>query len=367
MPELRQILIQDFRNIAFQQLEFSPNANCISGANGEGKTNLLDAIWTLSMAKSSLARNDKFNIRYGATSFSLLGHYSLEGGIHTKIAMQLGNSSDKLLKRDDKAYDKLSEHIGLIPIVLVSPEDSSMIYDGGEQRRRFINSLLSQTDHEYLLDLQQYNRLIAMRNKLLKKANPDLSLLETLDLQIEGPATRVSSKRSALCDQIAPIIARYYGEISAGKELASIQYRSDLQKCSSSELLKERLERDKALGYTSAGIHRDDFVFLMDEHPIYRAGSQGQQKTFLLALKFAQHELMHKVYGFPPIMLLDDLFDKLDPSRIEKLLALVADRDFGQIFLSDPDPVRTRSIVDAITDDRRYIQAKGGTFTVLND
>lgn len=367
MPELKKILIQDFRNIAFQELDFSPNANCISGGNGEGKTNLLDAIWTLSMTKSAFASNDKYNIRYDCNSFSLLGHYQLQDGSNTRIALRLSPSGEKQLKRDDKAYGKLSEHIGLLPIVMVSPDDSSMICDGGEQRRRFVNSVLSQTDHQYLLDMQQYRRILAQRNTILKQPHPDPALLDTFDAQLEAPSVRIGTKRAEFCEQLAPLVARFYKEISAGKEEAGIEYRSDLRQFTPYELLQQRRERDLALGYTSAGVHRDDFVFLMDGHPIQRAGSQGQQKSYLVALKFAQHELMRIGYGFPPIMLLDDLFDKLDPSRVNNLLGMVADRDFGQIFLSDPDPKRTRTIVDAITDDRSYIEAKGGAFTIQDE
>lgn len=367
MPELKKIIIQNFRNIALQELEFSPNVNCISGGNGEGKTNLLDAICYLSMTKSAFAIPDRYNIRYGSASFALSGLYTMSSGQSTKITMQYSPSEGKQLRADDKPYSKLSEHIGLLPIVMVSPADAAMVSESGDERRRLLNSVLSQMDRQYLSSLQQYNRVLAQRNRLLKDGEPDHSLLDTFDEQLSALAAPICAKRASFCESLVPTLSRYYSEISSGREEVDIVYQSDSLDGSLLSKLQERRQRDRLLHFTSAGPQRDDFVFKMDGEPIKRCGSQGQQKSFLVALKFAQHELMRQSYGFPPIMLLDDLFDKLDPKRIERLLSMVTKRDFGQIFITDPDKQRTRAVVDSLTQERSYLVASDGTFSTDND
>ena len=363
MATLQKIVIQDFRNIRLQELSFSPNINCISGGNGEGKTNLLDAIWYLSMTKSAFSASDRFNFRYGTSAFALSGTYAMPGGTSARFSIRVADGGQKTVRRDDKPYERISAHIGVLPIVMVSPADIAMVSESGDERRKFVNAVLSQMEQSYLSDAQQYNRTLLQRNKLLKAGVTDEDLLSAFDERLAALAQPIFERRSAFCERMVPMVQQYYAEISGGREQVGIEYRSDLQKGDLRELLRSRRERDQVFRFTTAGVQRDDFLFTMDGHPIRRCGSQGQQKSFLVALKFAQYEVMKEGYGYPPIMLLDDLFDKLDMNRVGNLLRVVADKEFGQIFLSDSNKVRTESIVDKLTADRSYFETAGGVFT----
>ena len=362
MPVLEKIVISDFRNIELQELEFSPNINCISGNNGEGKTNLLDAIHYLSMTKSAFATSDKFSFRHGTEEFSLLGTYKMENGLNSRFALKMNAKGEKKVRRDDKPYGRVSEHIGVLPIVMVSPSDISMVSESGEERRRFVNAVLSQMDAEYMSALQQYNRLLQQRNKMLKELNPDQTLLEVIDMRMAALAQPIHQKRRDFIESLKPIVSEYYATLSGGSEKVDIEYESDLFKGPLDALLSSAFEKDKILKYTSAGIQRDDFMFTMNGWPLRRHGSQGQQKSFLVSLKFAQYEIMKKNYGFAPLLLLDDVFDKLDMGRISNLLQMVSGSDFGQIFITDSNKVRMSGIVDALTQDRSYFETVSGTF-----
>lgn len=365
MPVLEKIVISDFRNIQLQELEFSPNVNCISGNNGEGKTNLLDAIYYLSMTKSAFATSEKFNFRYGTDEFSVAGTYRMENGLSSRFALKVNSKGEKKIRRDDKPYQKVSEHVGVLPIVMVSPADISMVSDSGEERRRFVNAVLSQMDHEYMSSLQQYNRLLMQRNRMLKEMDPDRSLLEVIDMRMGALAEPIFQKRKKFIEDLKPIVSEYYRYVSGGSELVDIEYESELSKAGLEQILSASFERDKALRYTSSGLQRDDFIFTMNGHPIRRYGSQGQQKSFLVSLKFAQYEIMKKNYGFAPVLLLDDVFDKLDMNRISNLLQMVASNDFGQIFITDSNKVRMSGIVDRLTQDRAYFETVSGTFSSI--
>ena len=362
MPVLEKIIISDFRNIELQELEFSPNINCISGNNGEGKTNLLDAIHYLSMTKSAFNTSDKFSLRHGTEEFSLSGIYRMENGLASRFALKMNFKGEKKVRRDDKPYGKVSEHIGNLPIVMVSPSDISMVSDSGDERRRFVNAVLSQMDSEYMASLQQYNRLLQQRNKMLKDLNPDRSFLEVIDMRMAALAQPIHEKRCKFIEDLKPIVSEYYKMLSGGSEQVDIIYESDLFKGPLDSLLTSSYEKDKILKYTSVGIQRDDFIFRMDEWPLRRHGSQGQQKSFLVSLKFAQYDIMKKSYGFAPLLLLDDVFDKLDMGRISNLLQMVSGNDFGQIFITDSNKVRMAGIVDALTQDRAYFETVSGTF-----
>ena len=358
MATLQKIVIQDFRNIQLQELSFSPNINCISGGNGEGKTNLLDAIWYLSMTKSAFSSSDRFNFRYGTSALALSGTYDMPGGTTSRFSIRVADGAQKLVKRDDKPYGRIADHIGVLPIVMVSPADIAMVSESGEERRKFVNAVLSQMDRTYLSDVQQYSRYLLQRNKLLKAGVLDEGLLSTFDERLGALAAPIYERRSAFCDSLLPVVQQYYRDISGGREQVGIEYRSDISRGPLEETLRRHRDRDQVFHFTTAGVQRDDFLFTMDGHPIRRCGSQGQQKSFLVALKFAQYEVMKAACGCPPMMLLDDLFDKLDMSRVGNLLRLVADKDFGQIFLSDSNKVRTQSIVDSLTADRSYFEAE---------
>ena len=365
MPSLKKIVVQNFRNIQLQELEFSPNVNCISGNNGEGKTNLLDAIYYLSMTKSAFNTSDRYNFRYGQDTFSLSGLYSMPGGIDSRFSIKVDAGGEKVLKRDDKQYPKISDHIGELPVVMVSPQDISLVSESGDERRRFVNSVISQMDREYMAALQQYNRLLMQRNRLLKDGTASEDLLEAFDVRMSSLAQPVFKGRRRFIQDLTGVVRDYYAFISEGREQVGIEYRSDLQDGTLESILKDRRDRDYAMRFTTAGIQRDDFLFSLDGYPIRKCGSQGQQKSFLVALKFAQYEVMKRNYGFTPMLLLDDLFDKLDMGRIANLLKMVAGQEFGQIFLSDSNKVRMSGIVDEITRDRAYFEAEGGSFTVL--
>ncbi len=364
MAILEKAVVQNYRNISLAELEFSSNINCISGGNGEGKTNLLDAIWYLSMTKSAFRVSDKDNFRYGTDSFSLSGTYLMQNSMRTRFSVKVSSAGDKKFKRDDKPYTKISEHIGELPVVMVSPDDVSLVSDSGEDRRRFLNMVLSQMDRAYLSDVQQYNRLLSQRNITLKD-HPDMSLVEVLDERMSEFAGRIYEARSRFIKELSPVVGKYYQALSGGKETVSISYRSDMDKGVLAEVLSSVARRDLALGYTTVGPQRDDIVFSMDDHPIRKCGSQGQQKSFLVSLKFAQYELMKGHFGVPPLLLLDDVFDKLDMDRTANLLSMVAGNDFGQIFITDSNKVRLKGIVDGITEDRAYFETENGNFKFL--
>lgn len=361
MPRLETITIADFRNIEGAQLDFSPNVNCIVGGNGEGKTNLLDAIFYLSMVKSFLGLQDRFNVRHGQPCFSLCGQYALESGLKTRISLRAGGE-EKILRRDEKAYKRFSAHIGLLPIVTVSPADSALVSESAEERRRLADIVLSQMDAEYLRALGQYGRLLQQRNHLLKEPAADYGLLDVLDAQMALHADVIHQARRQFTRQLTPVVADYYTRLSGGKEEVSIRYRSELEQAPLEELLLRGRERDFRMGFTGSGVQRDDFAFEMSGRPIRRCGSQGQQKTFLVALKFAQYELMKRRGGTPPTLLLDDVFDKLDLSRTANLIAMVAREDFGQIFITDCSESRLQPLVDGATADRAYFRTSGGRF-----
>lgn len=362
MPVLEKIVISDFRNIELQELEFSPNINCISGNNGEGKTNLLDAIHYLSMTKSAFAASDRFSFRHGTDEFSISGLYRMENALSSRFSIRM-TKGEKKVKRDDKPYNKVSDHIGVLPIVMVSPADISLVSESGEERRRFVNAVLSQMDREYMVSLQQYNRLLQQRNRMLKDMEPDRSLLEVLDMRMTMLAEPVHQARQRFINDLKPVVNDYYRALSGDSEQVDIAYESDLFKGSLDQMLAASFEKDRILKYTSCGLQRDDLVFTMNGWPIRRHGSQGQQKSFLVSLKFAQYELMKKSYGFAPLLLLDDVFDKLDMGRVSNLLQMVSGEDFGQIFITDSNKVRMSGIVDALTSDRAYFETSGGVFT----
>ena len=364
MPVLQKIVIADFRNIEFQELEFSPQINCIWGNNGEGKTNLLDAIYYLSMTKSAFGIGDSFNCRHGHDGFSIAGTYLMPSSLSSRFSIAVKRGEEKKLRCDDRPYARISEHIGKLPVVMVAPSDISLVSDSGEERRRFINAVISQINPGYLSALQQYNRLLAQRNRLLKDAPAsDASLMEVIDFRMSSLADKIHSGRAEFCGPLTDSVNEYCRRLSGGKEEVTVDYRSDIDKAPLETLLKESRDRDRIMKYTTVGVQRDDFIFGMDGYPIRRCGSQGQQKSFLLALKLAQFDLMRKAFGFAPTLLLDDVFDKLDMLRTGNLLEMVSGDGFGQIFITDSNKVRMTSLADALTSDRAYFETAAGVFT----
>ncbi len=357
---LKKLSATNFKNIKELRLEFSPKINCITGNNGSGKTNMLDAVYYLSVTKSYFAGHDSAVINHEEQAGSLIGEYVRDDSSMEEIALSMNRSGEKHLKRNGKAYNRMSDHIGLVPVVMVSPADSALINESGEERRRFLNTILSQTDREYLRRMQRYNNLLAARNKVLKNGEPAADLLETLGWQMSDAASYIYSKRSEFCKELEPVAAGYYRRISGGKESVGISYRSDLDSASLTDLLEESLDRDRMLRYTSTGIQRDDIVINMEGFSMRRFGSQGQQKSFLLALKLAQFEIMAGKYGRAPLLLLDDIFDKLDMQRVQFLLDLVAGDSFGQIFVTDSNKVRVSHLLEEVKGDNLSFEIESG-------
>ena len=362
MPVLDKIVACNWRNITLQELEFSPNLNCLCGGNGEGKTNLLDAVYYLSMTKSAFGSSDKFNFAHGSQSFELAGTYTMHEGRTSRFGIKATAGEEKKVTHDGKPYARVSEHIGVLPIVMVSPGDSSLVSDSSEERRRFSNAVLSQIDREFLSDMQRYAKLLQTRNVILK-GEADDSIIDTIDTRLAEWGSRIYRKRLDFTKAIEPRVAKFYEMLSGGRETVGIRYRSDMEDGPLYDLLRKNLAKDKMLGFTSCGVQRDDLVFTMDGDPIRKVGSQGQQKSFLISLKFAQYEIMKERYGFAPMLLLDDLFDKLDFDRTRNLLEMVASSDFGQIFITDTDKSRLERIIGGITQESTFYKAEGGVFT----
>ena len=361
MPTLEKITISDYRNIEMQEICFSPNVNCIWGDNGEGKTNLLDAIYYLSMTKSAMSPGDRYNFRHGCSCFAICGQFRMPNGLSKRISVEV-DADGKKIRHDEKICRTL-DHIGQLPVVMVSPSDISLVSESSEERRKFLNGVLSQLDRSYLESLQQYNRLLAQRNRLLKEERIDGALLKVLDERMAACAAPVYKARKEFAARLEDAVGRLYRDISGGTEEVGIAYSSDLDDGTLDEILCRRMDRDLAQHFTTAGIQRDELIFNLDGHPIRRCGSQGQQKSFLVALKFAQYEIMKAAYDFAPTLLLDDIFDKLDRGRISNLLKMVSGQDFGQIFITDCNKTRIMETIDAITAERSYFETHGGCFS----
>lgn len=358
---LKKITISGFKNISGRDVHFSPKLNCITGMNGAGKTNLLDAIYYLSMTKSYFSNLDMHTIAYDVDLCRVSGEYVREDNTTDLISFSLERAAAKQFRRNSKNYSRLSDHIGVIPIVMVSPHDNCLINESGEERRKFINSILSQLDNEYLRRVQNYNQLLAQRNKLLKLDNFSLELLETFSERLSWNASYIFEKREEFVNRLFPIVNRYYKTLSGGKEEIAIEYKSDLKKGNLEELLKKNSDRDRLLKYTSVGIQRDDLLFSMNGHLFRICGSQGQQKSFLISLKLAQFEIMRDMHKRIPLLLLDDLFDKLDMNRVESLLNMVSSNFFGQIFITDSNKVRVQEILSKINGSSASFEVKSGT------
>lgn len=342
---LRKISLLNFKNIGREELVFCPGINCLVGDNGAGKTNVVDAVYYLSMCKSSLQMTDSQSIRHGADFFLCEGHYLTDGGRSETVVCTFSRKGGKVLKRNGKEYDRLSDHVGLIPAVIVSPADSALISDAADERRRYLNAFLSQLDRAYLHAVVRYNAVLAERNRLLK-SSPDETMLSIYDRQLVEHGNRIHARRRELTERLQPIVAEYYRILSSDREEVGLHYKSELNDRPFEEVLLAARQKDLVNEFTTAGIHRDDLLLRIGGYPLRKYGSQGQQKSFLVALKLAQYALVAQEKGEKPILLLDDLFDKLDAGRVEQLIRLVSDDAFGQIFITDCSPTRLRTILD---------------------
>lgn len=356
---LEKLSVLNFKNHAESRLDLNPNVNCFVGNNGSGKTNLLDAIHYLSFTKSFFIKQDSFNILYNQPFMSIEGTFDKDSA-KDLIQCAVKSGSKKVIRKNKKNYNKLSEHIGLYPLVMVSPTDSELLIGGSDVRRKYMDSVISQFDKDYLNSVIHYNKLIAQRNALLKTLKSDYSSLSLYDEQLAPLTQTIFEKRKSFLNRLLPIFLKYYNEISATNEKVSIDYNSQLNDESYLELTKRNFEKDKAVQFSSVGTHKDDLIFNLNDHLIKRAGSQGQQKTYLLALKLAQFDFMQDALGYKPMLLLDDIFDKLDNNRVEHLMSLVHRHHFGQIFVTDTHPERTKQIFNKINADFKLFHIKNG-------
>ena len=342
----RKLEIINFRNIPSASIEFGAGINSLVGDNGAGKTNILDAIHYLSMARSAMAMTDTQAVRRGEEFFVIEGEYERDSGGNEKIICSFDRGG-KRLKRNGKDYERLSEHIGFIPVAMVSPSDAFLVSDAAEERRRYMNAFLSQIDADYLRSLIRYNHLIGERNKLLKSLHYGGSdILEVIDMQLAAEGDAIYRRRTELTRELSPLTEHYYMILSDAGESVSLSYRSELSKAAMAEVLAVSRGRDEAAGFTTSGIHRDDFLFGIGGLPLKKFGSQGQQKSFLVALKLAQYSVLKRNRGERPLLLLDDIFDKLDLTRVERFVRLIASEDFGQAFITDCNKLRINQILE---------------------
>jgi len=349
---LKQISLVNFKNYSEASLSFDPGVNFFTGDNGEGKTNLLDAIHYLSLCKSYFNPIESQNIQHEQDFFMIQGTFDLDGN-EENIYCGLKRNQKKVFKRNKKEYDRLADHIGLLPVVVISPTDTNLITEGSEERRKFIDSIIAQFDRTYLEDLIAYNRVVSQRNALLKlffkTRRFDAASLEIWDAQMIPLARSIHEKRKAFISEFIPIFGKYYRFLSSEKEQVDIRYQSDLGEGDFWNTLKDCLEKDRMMQYSTAGIHKDDLVFTIGGYPVKRFASQGQQKSFLISLKLAQFDFIKEIKKEKPILLLDDIFDKLDDHRVRKLMELVSHHNFGQIFITDTHPERIQSIFKEIS------------------
>ncbi|WP_394750021.1 DNA replication/repair protein RecF [Spongiimicrobium salis] len=348
---LKKLSLINYKNFETQNFEFDTKINCFVGSNGIGKTNILDAVYHLSFGKSYFNPVASQNIKHGTDFFVVDGEFE-KNDRSEKIICSLKRGMKKIIKRNGKVYDKLSDHIGFLPLVIISPADRDLITEGSELRRKFIDGVISQSDKEYLNTLIRYNKILAQRNSLLKyfavNHTFDPNTLAVYNEQLHAYGTEIYTKRAAFLAVFIPIFKEQYAAISGGGEMVSLTYDSKLKEQELLTLLENALDKDRALQYTSVGIHKDDLSFKIADYPIKKFGSQGQQKSFLIALKLAQFNFIKEEAKTTPILLLDDIFDKLDENRVAQIIQLVDDANFGQIFISDTHAERTENIVKTI-------------------
>ena len=360
---LRQLSLVNFKNYADASIDFDSGVNAFVGNNGTGKTNLLDAIHYLSLCKSYFSSIDGQNIKQHSDFFVIQGIFE-QNDREENISCGLKRGQKKMFRRNAKEYDRLADHVGLLPVVMISPTDTSLITEGSEERRKFPDSIISQFDRYYLEQIINYSRALLQRNTYLKQAaqskkfDPEAIVLWNDQLVISG--RQIHAARRKFLEDLLPIFRHYYQFITNGKETVDIRYESQLNNHEFESLLGSSLDRDRLFQHTTTGPHKDDLLFIIENFPVKRYASQGQQKSFLIALKLAQFDYVKKQKGVKPILLLDDIFDKLDDSRVGKLMELVSNDNFGQIFITDTHPERLHSIFQNIGVPIRTFPVKDG-------
>ena len=358
---LEKLTILNYKNIGEVTLDFSPKVNCFIGHNGVGKTNVLDAIHYLSFCRSSISNTDSQVIRHGEEFFMLEGRYATDEGEPEIVYCGMKRGTKKHFKRNGKEYRRLSEHIGLIPIVMVAPADNMIIDGQSEERRRLMDMVISQFDHAYIDHLSRYTKALQQRNSLLRQdEEPDASLLDVLEEQMGYEGECVFAAREAFVNELIPVFQRYYEAISGGCEEVGISYESHCRRGPLCEVIRRDRFKDRAVGYSLHGVHRDDLLFTLGSHQMKREGSQGQNKTFAVALKLAQFDFLKRTASrTTPLLLLDDIFDKLDSDRVERIVEIVSASGFGQIFVTDTNRDHLDKILARSGGDYKIFVVKG--------
>ena len=360
---LNQLSVINFKNYTEAGITLADGVNVFTGDNGAGKTNLLDAVHYLSLCKSYFNPIDSQQIKTGAEFFIITGSFNKNDQLET-VACSVKRNQKKQFKRNKKDYTRLADHIGLFPLVMVSPYDISIIIEGSEERRKFIDNVISQTDNLYLDELINYNKVLTNRNALLKLIGEtgryDPQLMEVLDDQLIESGVYIFEKRKAFMRAFTEIFDTHYAFISENAEMVNLEYDSPLLQEDFAALLKKNLEKDRYLERTSFGVHKDDLLFTIHGMPMKKFGSQGQQKSFLIALKLAQYSFLYQKNGFKPILLLDDIFDKLDNKRVTKLMEMISDNHFGQVFITDTHEERVKEVFKNLDVDIQLFKVKGG-------
>ena len=363
---LQNLPLINFKNYDIVETQFSQRINCFIGNNGVGKTNILDSIFYLSFCKSCFNFSDSSNIKHKRDFFVIQGTYNKNEKLE-KIYCGVKLNQKKQFKRNDKEYSRLSEHIGVIPLVIISPMDSNLIVGGSDERRRFVDTVISQFDINYLRNLIKYNKALTQRNAFLKsisqKPNFDSDSIEIWNEQLVFYGEKIHEKRVDFINRLIPLFQKYYDIISENSEIVDLEYSSQLNDSGLEKLLIESLEKDKILQYTTKGTHKDDLVFKLKNFPLKRNGSQGQQKTFIVALKLAQYDFMKMTNDYKPILLLDDIFDKFDAKRVKQIVKLLSGNNFGQIFISDTSQDRLHKILSEIDIENIIFNIENGIIT----
>lgn len=365
---LKSLTVANFKNISETVINFSPRLNCFIGDNGAGKTNILDALYYLSFTKSFFNVVDQLNVKHNESWFLLKGFYE-RSETEEQIICSFQEGQKKQIKRNNKVYRRMADHIGLLPLVMVSPNDSVLILGGSDERRKFMDSVISQFDSSYLEDLIRYNQILLQRNNMLKQLaqgiHIDPDILEVYDEQLVESGERIFDRRKCFINDLNPVFQKYYTAISKGAESVGLIYQSDLADKQFGGALKDAFSRDRNAQYTTTGIHKDDLILTIGDYPIKKLGSQGQQKTYLVALKLAQFEFIRQVAGVKPILLLDDIFDKLDKHRVEQIVKMVAGEQFGQIFITDTNREHLDTILISVTSDYHIYKVSNGEINIM--
>ena len=366
---LENISIINYKNIKGVNLDLSPKINCLIGHNGVGKTNFLDAIYYLSFCRSANNPIDSQIIMHDENFFMLEGNYRTEQGDIENIYCGMKRGTKKHFKRNKKEYKRLSQHIGLVPLIYVSPSDSSLIEGGSEERRRLMDVVISQYDHSYIELLSNYNKALQQRNALLKmEEEPDSSLLDIWEQEMARNGELLFQKRLAFVDELVPVFQQIYQQISGQREIVSLRYISHCQRGPLLDVIQRDRFKDRAVGYSLHGVHRDDLEMLIGDFQMKREGSQGQNKTFVLALKLAQFDfLRHTSSTTTPLLLLDDIFDKLDAQRVESIVQLVSGDNFGQIFITDTNRDHLDKILSKSDGEYKIFTVEGGDIELMNN